>query len=63
MHLYLVNTMNRMNVDTLTFFRSAHQWAFGKDAHLHNEVAQYELNAVIPPFVRKYVMHIQETTT
>lgn len=59
MHLFLVNKMDQLKVDVLTFFRIAHVWAFGTDPDLHDDVAQYQLHAVIPRYVVNYLKSIQ----
>jgi hypothetical protein len=62
MMLYLVATMNRLNVDTHTFFRMAHVWAFQKDPQIHDDVAQYQLHGVVPKYVVSYLKYIQGET-
>lgn len=62
-HLYLVNAMNRLNVDELTFFRMAHIYSFGTDPDLSTDVAQYKLHGIIPLYVGKYLQHIKEEST
>ena len=63
MLLYLVAIMNRLKVDEQTFFRLAHVWSFGTDPDVSTDVAQFKLNAVVPPYVRKYLQHIKESTS
>ena len=63
MLLYLVATMVRLKVDEQTFFRIAHVWAFGTDPDVSTDVAQFKLHAIVPPYVRKYLHHIRESTT
>ena len=59
MHLYLVNTMNRLRVGTVTFFRICHVYCYGTDPQLHDAVAQYKLHGVIPPYVERYLRMLQ----
>lgn len=59
MHLFLVNKLNQLKVDAHTFFRIAHVWAFGTDPDLSNDVAQYELHALIPRYVVSYLKSLQ----
>lgn len=59
MHLFLVNKMDQLKVDVLTFFRIAHVWAFGTDPDLSTDVAQYQLHAIIPRYVVNYLKSIQ----
>ena len=58
-HELLKRKLEELKVDELTFFRIAHVWAFGTDPDLHNEVAQYKLNAIIPKYVERYVQSLQ----
>jgi hypothetical protein len=58
-HLFLVNKLNQLKVDAQTFFRIAHVWAFGTDPDLSNDVAQYQLHAVIPRYVISYLKSLQ----
>ncbi len=60
MMLYLVNTMIRLNLSEHEFFRLAHIWAFkGRDPNIHDDVAQYQLNGVVPKYVQRYLHYIQ----
>ena len=59
MLLYLMNTMKRLNVDNLTFFRMAHIWSFGTDPVLSDDVAQFMLHGIIPKYVQSYLRHLQ----
>lgn len=55
MHLFLVNKMNELNVDELTFFRIAHVYLFATDPDMSNLVAQYKLHGIIPAHVVSYI--------
>lgn len=60
MLLALVEVINRKKTDEQTFFRSAYMWAFCKDCDVSNDVAQYKLHAIIPPYVKRYLAHLQQ---
>jgi len=61
MHLYLADRMDRMKVDVHTFFRIAHLWAFQRvPLSLHQDVLEYKVSGIIPMYVERYVIHIQE---
>jgi len=63
MILYLVNTLKRLNMNEVTFFRLAHIWAFsGRDPQIHDDVAQFKLHGIIPKYVQRYLHHIQGET-
>lgn len=62
MHLYLRQKLLSLKVDELTFFRMSHVWSFGTDPDLHNEVAQFLLHGIIPPYVVRYIRHLQEVS-
>lgn len=61
MRLYLVHTMSVLRVDEHTFFRIAHQWAFGRMPDLSVDVREYKDRGEIPVYVQKYVRHIQQS--
>lgn len=63
MLLYLVETLNRLRRDDLSFFQEAYIWAFKKEGEVSNDVVQYRLHAIIPKYVQKYLQHIKESTT
>lgn len=63
MLLALVETIHRLKVDEQTFFRLAHVWSFGTDPDVSTDVCQWRLHGIVPPYVRKYVVHINEETT
>lgn len=58
MHDDLEDAMKRLRIDEHTFFRIAHQWAFGKMPDLHREVLEYKVCGIIPPYVTRYLSHI-----
>jgi len=50
----VIHAMTRANTDELTFFRMAHIYCFGTDANVYNDVAQFKLHAICPPYVLRY---------
>ena len=42
------------------FFRVAHQWKFGRDGRVMQDVHEYKESGTIPPYVQEYVEHIQK---
>jgi hypothetical protein len=61
MHLYLINKMNELKVEPITFFRIAHVNIYGTDPDMHNLVAQYKLHGIIPQHVIMYLRRLQES--
>jgi len=59
MLLFFRNKLLQLNMEPLTFFRVAHVWAFGTDPDLHNDLAQYTLHGVLPPYVVRYLKTLQ----
>ena len=51
----LKRKLDELRTDVHTFFRLAHIYRFGTDPDLSNEVAQYQLHAVIPRYVEAYL--------
>lgn len=60
MHLWLADRMVRLNLEAKQFFRLAHLWRFGKDAHTDHDALAYSVGGIIPQYVREYVDHIQQ---
>lgn len=56
----ILDAMVRTDTDELTFFRLAHIHCFKKDVDVHNDVAQFKINAVIPPYVLRYARYVFE---
>lgn len=52
----VLDAMTRTQTDEYTFFRAAHIFCFGVDAIVTNEVAQFKLHAITPPWVLQYAM-------
>lgn len=63
MILAVAETMHRLKIDEQTFFRLAHVWSFGTDPDVTTDVVQWKLHGIVPPYVRKYVAHVNEETT
>ena len=61
MHLYLMNKMHESKTDPLTFFRIAHVHLFGTDPDMHNLVARYKIDGIIPQHVVQYLKRLQES--
>lgn len=60
MHLWLADRMNRLKLEPKQFFRLAHVWRFGKDAHTEHDVLAYQVGGIIPQYVRDYINDIQQ---
>lgn len=63
MLLYLVNTLERLRTDDVTFFRIAHVWCFGTDPDLSVDVIAYRQAHIVPKYVQRYLDHIKEQAT
>lgn len=63
MLLGLCNVMQRLGVNDSRFFRIAHVWAFGRDVDVHCDVLAFRVQQTIPPYVRKYLIHLQGEMT
>lgn len=63
MILAVVETIHRLKVDEQTFFRIAHVWSFGTEPdNPTTDLCQWRLHGIVPPYVRKYVSYINETS-
>lgn len=59
MLLYLAHKIHECG-DIQQFFRSAYMFKFGKDHDCTNDIVQYKLHAIIPPYISDFVAHIQK---
>ena len=57
----IMDAMVRTNTDEIMFFRLAHLHCFNRDVDVYNDVAQFKMHAVIPPYVLRYARHVFET--
>ena len=60
MHLFIAELMVRHEMSPKYFFRLAHQWRFGRDGRVMQDVHEYNTSGTIPPYVQEYVEHIQK---
>lgn len=61
MHLYLAQKMQALSLEPYYFFRLAHIWRFKKEVDVARDALEYRQAGIIPPYVREYVQHIQES--
>jgi hypothetical protein len=48
-----------LDVDAATFFRMAHIRVFnGRDPQIHDDVAQWTLNGVVPKYVQRFINEV-----
>lgn len=60
MQLWLADRLVRDRIDPTTFFRAAYMAAFGRDLDISRDVLEYRVAGIIPPYVREYVIGIQQ---
>lgn len=61
MMLFFKETLLRLRVDELTFFRIAHIWCFGTDPDLSCDLVEYNKTKKLPPYADRYLEHIRQT--
>ena len=59
-NLYIADRISRLGDDKL-FFRTAYMWRFGRDADISRDVLEYRIGGIVPPYIREYVSHLQQT--
>jgi len=56
----VLDMMTRTKTDEGDFFRLAHIYCFGVDVNTFNDVCQFKLHAIVPPYVLRYVEALME---
>lgn len=60
MRLFVAEYLRKIRTDLAYFFRLAHQAKFGRDIDPTKDVNDYVAGGEPPPYVREYVIDIQQ---
>jgi hypothetical protein len=56
----VLNHCDRVNLDVCRVFETAHLWRFNRQANMQSEVALFEKFGYVPPYVIKYLDHVDK---